>query len=334
MLVSFVMLAGIYMSCTPQKKLSLLEEARRYFTPLPSVFSSHTNPVTPPKVKLGKMLFYEKRLSAGGNISCARCHPIEYYGTDRLTVSKEEDCKNGTRNVPSILNAAGQELLNWIGNRISIEKHARKALLNKVCTGKITYRWVVKRLKGIPEYEELFRRAFPEDKNPININNISRAIGAWERTLLTPSRFDRFLKGEVEILSIQEKRGLRLFIEKGCASCHTGMLLGGTALRKFGVVEPYWRYTGSKHIDKGRYNLTSNPEDRFVFKVPILRNVEKTSPYFHDGSVKDLKEAIKIMGKIQLGINLSTEEIDSIEAFLKSLTGEIPEEVRKLPVMP
>ncbi|WP_457643557.1 cytochrome-c peroxidase [Persephonella sp.] len=333
MLVSFIVAAGVTISCNTEEQ-TLLDEARRYFSPLPVVFDSRINPVTPEKVWLGKMLFYERRLSINGTISCARCHPIEYYGTDRLKISEGLNCHEDLRNAPTVLNAAGQRAFNWTGDRPTVEEHAKKALLGKVSTGITSFRWIENRLKSIPGYVELFKKAFPGDKDPVRFENVVLALGAFERALVTPSRFDMYLKGDIDALSEEEKTGLRLFIEKGCASCHTGTLLGGTIFRKFGIVEPYWKYTGSKKIDEGRYSYTSDPQDRFVFKVPQLRNVAKTPPYFHDGSVKTLKEAIRIMGKVQLGIDLSVDEINSIEAFLQSLTGNIPQDMLTVPVLP
>ncbi len=312
----------------------LLDEARMYFAPLPKQFQSKDNPLTEEKVKLGKILFYERRISKDGNISCATCHPIEYYGTYKVHSSEDESCLDEKRDIPTVLNAAGQRLFGWIGMGSSIEEHAKKAIVGKIAFKEPSYRWLESRLKGIEGYRKLFSEAFPEDKNPININNVAKAIGAFERTLTTPSRFDRYLRGEIDALTSVEKKGLKLFIDKGCVSCHIGMFVGGNIYRKFGVIEQYWMYTNSTYVDYGRYLKTSNPDDKYVFKVPSLRNVEKTAPYFHDGSVKELKEAIRIMGKVQLGIELSVDEINAIEAFLKSLTGEIPPQARELPVMP
>ncbi len=314
--------------------VELLKKARQYFTPLPELFPSDENPLTPEKIKLGKILFYEKRVSIDGTTSCAKCHPIGYYGTDKLPKSRGNFSKENPRNAPTVLNSAGQITQHWIGDRKDVEDQAKRALLGKGSFGAPSYEWVEQKLKGIKGYKELFKKAFPEDKNPITVDNYAKAIGAWERTLSTPSRFDKFLNGHVSALTKQEKRGLDTFISIGCASCHTGSLVGGTMYQKFGLLEPYWKYTKSKKIDEGRFNVTKKEEDKYVFKVPPLRNVEMTAPYFHDGSVKDLKKAIWIMGKVQLGKDLSKQQVEDIEAFLKSLTGNLSEDLKTIPIMP
>ncbi|WP_293443470.1 cytochrome c peroxidase [Persephonella sp.] len=312
----------------------LLKEARKYFSPIPDLFPSDTNPLTPEKIKLGKILFYEKRISIDGTTSCAKCHPIGYYGTDRLPKSKGNFSKENPRNAPTVFNSAGQIAQHWRGDRRDVEDQAKRALLGKGSFGALSYKWVEDRLKEIKGYKKLFKEAFPEDKDPVNVDNFAKAVGAWERTLTTPSRFDRFLKGHLDALSKEEKEGLKEFIKVGCVSCHSGTLVGGNSYQKFGILEPYWKYTKSKKVDYGRYNITKKDEDKYVFKVPPLRNVEKTSPYFHDGSVKDLKKAIWIMGKVQLGKELSDKQVSLIEAFLKSLTGKLSEDIKTLPVMP
>ena len=312
----------------------LLKTAKQYFKPIPKTFPSKENPLTPEKIKLGKILFYEKRISIDGTTSCAKCHPIGYYGTDKLPKSRGNFSKENPRNAPTVFNAAGQIAQHWRGDRKNVEDQAKRALLGKGSFGAPSYKWVEERLKEIKEYQELFKKAFPKDKNPITVDNYAKAIGAWERTLSTPSRFDEFLKGNENALTEKEKRGLKTFISVGCVACHSGALLGGTMYQKFGIIEPYWKYTKSKKIDEGRYNVTKKEEDKYVFKVPPLRNVEMTAPYFHDGSVKSLKRAIWIMGKVQLGKDLSKTQVEDIEAFLKSLTGKLSQDIITLPIMP
>ena len=314
--------------------VSLLSKARNYFDVLPEVFPSDNNPLTPEKIKLGKMLFYEKRISIDGTTSCAKCHPITLYGTDGLEKSRGNFSKENPRNAPTIFNAAGQISQHWRGDRKDVEDQAKRSVLGKGSFGAPSYQWVEEKLRSIKGYVSLFKEAFPEDKNPVNIDNFAKAIGAWERTLSTPSRFDEFLKGHVDALTEKEKRGLDKFISIGCASCHNGALLGGNSYQKFGIYEPYWKYTKSKSIDKGRYNVTKKKEDMYVFKVPQLRNVALTPPYFHDGSVKDLKKAIWIMGKVQLGKDLSKQDVEDIYSFLKSLNGRLSEDITTLPTLP
>ena len=191
--------------------------------------------------------------------------------------------------------------------------------------------FLVQRLKDIELYQKLFKRAYPDDAQPVSYKNLTNAIGAFERKLITPSRFDDYLKGEQSALSLQEKKGMMSFITVGCTQCHTGPLLGATTFQKFGVFHDYWKLTKSLNIDNGLYDLNKDENQKFMFKVPSLRNVEHTGPYFHDGQVKDLKEAVIIMAKAQLNYDLSTEEADNITEFLKSLTGKLPESVKIMP---
>lgn len=312
----------------------LLDQAKEYFQPLPQAFPSATYTSTQEKIRLGKLLFNEKRVSIDGTTSCAKCHPFSYYGADNLEKSRGNFGKVNPRNAPTVLNAAGQITQHWRGDRKDVEEQAKKALLGKGSFGAPSYEWVEKRLGDIPKYHMLFKKAFPNDKNPISVNNYAEAIGAWERTLATPSRFDEFLKGRSNALTQEQKAGLKTFMETGCTSCHSGALLGGTMQQKFGIVAPYWKYTKSKKIDAGRYNVTKKAEDKYVFKVPQLRNVAMTAPYFHDGSVKSLREAIKIMAKVQLGVNLSQKETESIYLFLQTLTGKLSQDILTLPILP
>jgi cytochrome c peroxidase len=182
---------------------------------------------------------------------------------------------------------------------------------------------VVKRLKAIESYRNDFAAAFSYDKDPITYENLKLAIGAYERTLVTTSKFDDYLAGDKNALNNQEKQGLQTFITGGCITCHRGNVLGGELFQKFGLMQPYWELTKSKVIDNGKYELTKNEADKYVFKVPGLRNIAKTYPYFHDGSVMSLKEATDIMGKTQLNKNFTDKELDNLVAFMKSLTGEI-----------
>jgi len=314
--------------------VELLEEAKKYFYPLPELFPSDKNPLTPEKIKLGKMLFYEKRISIDGTTSCAKCHPLSLYGADGLEKSRGNFSKENPRNAPTVLNVAGQISQHWRGDREDVEDQAKRSVLGKGSFGAPSYQWVENVLKSIKGYRELFKKAFPNDKDPINIDNFAKAIGAWERTLSTPSRFDDFLNGHVDALSEREKRGLKKFISYGCVACHSGALLGGTMYRKFGIYESYWKYTKSKKIDEGRFNVTKKEKDRYVFKVPPLRNVALTPPYFHDGSVKDIKRAIWIMGKVQLGKDLSEEDLSDIYSFLTSLNGKLSEDIITVPLLP
>jgi cytochrome c peroxidase len=196
------------------------------------------------------------------------------------------------------------------------------------------YEDVEKRLKEYKTYVSLFKEAFPADKDPVTVDNFAKAIGAFERTLITPAPFDAYLKGDESLLTTGQKMGLKIFMDMGCVGCHSGTYLGGQMYQKFGIVESYGKYTKSVKIDEGRYTVTRNEADRYVFKVPVLRNVEKTAPYFHDGSVDTLEAAIMIMAKIQLGKETTKQQNIDLVDFFKSLTGDIPEEILKVPLLP
>ena len=171
----------------------------------------------------------------------------------------------------------------------------------------------------------MFAAAYPDDDHPLTYDNLARAIGAFERTLLTPSRFDDYLEGDRAALTEVEKAGLDLFIKTGCTTCHNGVNVGATSFQKFGLNGDYWELTGSAHIDEGRKAVTGADEDLYVFRVPTLRNIEQTGPYFHDGSVAELAEVVRIMGKLQLARDLSGDEVAVLVAFLGSLTGQLPD---------
>ena len=312
----------------------LLKQAKNIFGPLPQAMISEKNPITREKVRLGKILFYETRISVDGTVSCSRCHPISLYAADGLRKSIGNNCKLNPRNAPTLFNTAGQISAHWIGNRIDVEDQAKQSVIGPPSFGMPSYESVEKKLKDINGYAELFKAAFPADNDPVTVDNFAKAVGAFERTLVTPSPFDAFLKGETTALSEREKRGLRTYIGVGCIMCHFGPYLGGKVYQKFGVLEPYWKYTKSEPVDEGRYIVTKNEADKYVFKVPIHRNVTKTSPYFHDGSVDKLQDAVWIMGKIQLGKDLDKVQVEEIVTILKSLTGKIPEDAVKVPLLP
>jgi cytochrome c peroxidase len=332
LLVFVLSFAGISLASNGDE--DLLKQAKQIFGPLPKVMSSEKNPATPEKVKLGKMLFYETRISVDGTVSCARCHPIGLYAADGLKKSIGNNCKVNPRNAPTLFNAAGQISAHWIGNRTDVEDQARQSVIGPPSFGMPSNEAVEKKLIEIKGYMELFKKAFPGETDPITVDNLAKAIGAFERTLVTPSPFDSFLKGDRAALDEQEKKGLRTYMEAGCIMCHLGPYVGGQMYQKSGIVEPYWKYTKSEPIDEGRYVVTKNDSDKFVFKVPIHRNVAKTAPYFHDGSVDKLEDAVWIMGKIQLAKDLNKSQVEEIVTFLKSLTGKIPEDALKVPLLP
>jgi cytochrome c peroxidase len=277
------------------------------------------------------MLYYDTRLSKDGKNSCNSCHNLATFGVDNLPTSPGDKGINGNRNSPTVLNASLHAFQFWDGRAKDVEEQAGMPILNPVEMNIPSEKFLVDRLKGISLYQDLFKAAFPDKPNPITYENLRISIAAFERTLVTPSRFDQYLAGKTDALSVHEKRGFLAFNTIGCTSCHSGALLGGTMLQKSGVFGNYWDFTGSTYHDEGRAEVTKNEVDKYMFKVPSLRNVEKTYPYFHDGSVKDLSEMVKIMCKMQLKYELSEEETSNIVAFLKSLTGDIPEQFKKAP---
>ncbi len=312
---------------------ALLKEAQDVFKPLPMNMATSEYPVTSDRVSLGRMLFFDPRISVDGTVSCSRCHQSALYATDGLVKSHGTYDKVLPRNAPTILNTALQFKQHWRGEFDNVEAQAKHALLGPAF-GNQDYPTAMARVKAVPGYSELFKKAFPGEDNPVTEDNWGKAIGAYERTLVTPSRFDEYLGGKSEALTAAERHGLRTFIDMGCARCHNGVGIGGDKFRKFGVVEDYWKATHSKEIDRGRIDLTKDPADTYVFKVPVLRNVEMTPPYFHDGSVRTLPEAVQIMARVQLGKTLSNHDTDAIITFLKSLTGKLPEDFAAAPILP
>lgn len=274
-----------------------------------------------PDVLLGRALFWDARLSGNGKTACASCHLPEDWGADRRPFSVDAKGKNTARNSQTVFNAALLPSLRWTGDRKSAAHQAEKSLTGSM--GLATAEAIVPMLKEFG-YESRFRQAFPKDESPVSPANYAAAIQAYELTLATPAPFDKYLSGDDAALNQRAKRGLELFASIGCADCHSGTLLGGKSLKKFGVEKDYWLATKSKQQDAGLFETTKKDEDRYLFRVSILRNVAKTGPYFHDGSVPDLKEAVQVMADVQLGDRLSDADAESVVAFLETLTGEIP----------
>jgi len=292
-----------------------------------------TRNLSPDMIELGKTLYYDTKLSPKGNNSCNSCHNLSVYGVDNLPFSPGDEGKLGGRNSPTTLNAAFHSTQFWDGRAKDVEEQAGGPILNPLEMNMPNEKFVVDKLSKVSYYPELFKKAFPDDKKPISFRNIQVAIGAFERTLTTPSSFDKYLAGNPNALNTQQKKGLDLFIKTGCISCHNGTAIGGTLFQKFGIFGDYRTFTKSGSSDKGLFDLNKNEANIDFFKVPSLRNIEHTYPYFHDGSVKDLETAIDIMAKAQLNKTLNTEEINNIAEFLKSLTGEVSEYARTPPAI-
>lgn len=316
---------------------TLLEQALQFFTgPLPEMATDEAYSITDEKIILGKTLFYDNRLSLNNTQSCNTCHNLKTYGVDNEATSAGDLGKRGDRNSPTVYNAAFHFVQFWDGRAADVEEQAGGPVLNPVEMNMPSEKEMEKRLKAIEGYKELFAKAFPEAKEAISYRNMQEAIGAFERTLVTKnSKFDNFIAGDLNALNSAEKAGLKTFIDAGCIACHSGKLLGGNMYQKFPLFgSSYMEKTGSKREDLGRMEETKNEVDKFMFKVPSLLNITETGPYFHDGSVTDLNEAIQIMAELQLGKTLSDEEVTSIATFLGTLKGELPKTALEIPAMP
>lgn len=322
------------LSSLPEADQKLIKLANQVFGVLPDSAINPKNPLNADKIALGKALYFDARLSKSGVISCNSCHNLATYGVDNLPTSPGHKWQFGGRNSPTSLNAALHGMQFWDGRAADVEAQAQGPILNPIEMATPHEAFAVDRISSIPTYQDWFKAAFPGEAKPITYLNIANAIAAFERTLLTPSRFDKYLKGDATALNDTEKKGMETFINAGCITCHMNSTVGGNMYQKFGVKKDYWTLTGSKNHDAGRSDITKSEADKYFFKVPSLRNVAQTYPYFHDGSIWDLKQAIAIMGELQLDKKFSEEELTNIEAFLKSLTGEIPLEARTLPVLP
>lgn len=285
------------------------------FVPLPSKAPVPAdNPQTATKIILGKMLFFDPRLSNSKWISCATCHNPSLGFTDRIPRAFGHKMSEGPRNTPTILNAAFLDVQFWDGRAKTLEEQALGPIQAGVEMND-TLENVVKKLQGVPEYRKLFAQVFGAT-NPITAQNVGKAIAAFERTIITPdSPYDRYLKGDKKALSKDAVAGMKLFSGKGCVACHNGPALSDSRFHKIQI-------PGS--TDQGRFNVTKNEQDRHAFRTPTLRNVALTHPYFNNGSVESLREAVQVMGKTALNTTVNDEDARLIEAFLVSTTGKMP----------
>lgn len=271
---------------------------------------------TPAMIELGRTLFFDVRLSANNTQSCNSCHGLDqrHGGVDYAPTSLGDAGQRGGRNAPTVLNAGFHVAQFWDGRAADLAAQAKGPILNPVEMGMHGETAVLEKLSTVPGYGEAFSKAFPGDAKPLNYDNLARAIAAFERTLVTHDRFDDFLKGEDGALNEHERKGLQTFVSVGCVGCHNGPLFGGNSFQKIGVVNAY------KTEDLGRFVVTKDEADKFKFKVPSLRNIEITAPYFHDGSQATLEGTVREMAWLQLGRKLTDEEVDSIVTFLHTLT--------------
>ncbi|MEB2346238.1 MAG: cytochrome-c peroxidase [Deltaproteobacteria bacterium] len=293
------------------------KRAQQLFGALPAEAASPANPVTPAKIELGRRLYYEKRLSLDQELSCNSCHGLTTFGVDNEPTSEGHEGQHGARNSPTVFNAAFHFAQFWDGRAKDVEEQAKGPVLNPVEMAMPSPEHVVAVLASIPGYRPLFEAAFPGEADPITFDNFAKAVGAFERRLVTPSRFDDFLAGQQDALSDAELAGLETFMDTGCPTCHAGATLGAQMFQKLGLVHPY------PTKDLGRFDVSKQDTDKSFFKVPSLRNVEKAGPWFHDGSVTSLDEAIRLMAWHQLGKELAPAEVASIATFLRSLTGRV-----------
>ncbi len=314
---------------TDEPLTELQERALRFAAALPEDAFEDGMDRSEVLVELGKMLFFEPRLSKSGLISCNTCHNMATFGVDQLPVSIGHMWQKGPRNAPTVLNAALHRTQFWDGREPDVESQALMPILDELEMA-ATREHVLAVLASMPEYVELFHQAFPNADEPLVYDKVGVAIGAFERLLITPTRFCDFLGGDANALTAKEQRGLQLFMDVGCQACHGGPALGGQIFSAF--VTPAEQAAGIS--DPGRYDVTGNPLDKNAFKVPSLLNIAKTYPYLHDGSEWSLAETVNIVSRDMLMRELTEDETSHIVAFLVALTGEIPPYALELPVLP
>ncbi len=295
--------------------------------------SPENNPMSEAKVELGKALFMDPRFSKDGNISCNSCHNIMAGGDDNRPNSIGFHDQRGGRGAPTVWNAAFQSVQFWDGRAATLEDQAKGPVANPIEMGMESVDAAMLRVKAIPGYAQLFKLAFPDDKEAMMVDNAAKAVGAFERTLITPnSPYDKYVKGDKAALTEQQVKGMNTFSELGCTACHSGVNFSGPKMEigqgffmkfpTFPDTEYDKKYQFSK--DLGRYEVSKNDADKNMFRVPTLRNIALTAPYFHNGAVATLQEAIKVMAKTQLNKDLTDEQVADLEAFLNALTGEFP----------
>ncbi|WP_338060765.1 cytochrome-c peroxidase [Bradyrhizobium valentinum] len=308
----------------------LMRAARQIFKPIPSIMPAvKDHPVTHEKVELGKMLYFDPRLSASEIISCNSCHNLGTGGVDAGPTSVGHGWQQGPRRAPTVYNAVFNVAQFWDGRAADLKAQAKGPVQARVEMN-ATPDHVLNTLNSMSDYGVMFKKAFPNEASPVTFDNFAKAIEAFEATLITPAApFDQYLEGDTTALNDQQKAGLKLFMQTGCSSCHNGINIGGYF--PFGVIERPGA-TLLPASDKGRYAVTKAASDEYVFRAAPLRNVALRAPYFHSGQDWSLKQAVGVMGEIQLGIELSDKEKNDIVAFLNSLTGQLPKiEYPKLP---
>lgn len=309
--------------------------------PLGPVNVPARNSMTPAKIQLGKALFFDPRLSASGTVSCNSCHNVMHNGTDSLATSLGVGAQKGGRNAPTVWNAAYLSVQFWDGRAPSLEEQAKGPLTNPIEMAMPSHDAVLAKIRSIPGYQPLVDKAFgPKAFAKLSIDHVADAIASYERTLVTPdSAYDRYMRGDKKAMTSAAVRGMSLVQSVGCTSCHSGVAFAGPALpegtgfyQKFPVFPSDYDAKYSLTADSGRFEVTKNEGDRNFWRVPTWRNVARTGPYFHDGSVANLDEAVRVMAQAQLHKTLKSEEVTDIVAFLTALNGEYPkQEMPRLP---
>lgn len=316
---------------TAMAQADLREEALFHFKPLPSTVPAvRDNPITPEKVDLGRKLFFDPRMSASGVFSCHSCHNLSTGGDDNMPVSVGHGWQTGPRNSPTVLNSVFNSAQFWDGRAQDLAEQAKGPVQAGVEMAN-TPENLLATLNSMPLYQEWFQASFPDEADPVTFDNFAKALEAFQATLITPAPFDAWLNGDDDALTDLQKTGMTAFIEEGCVACHAGINLGGEGYYPFGLIER----PGADILppdDKGRFMITETAGDDYVFRASPLRNVELTAPYFHSGVVWSLEQAVAVMGLTQLGADLSDDDVVAIAAFLRSLTGTIPE--IQYPILP
>ena len=316
-------------TATAEAKPVIDKADKDFFKVLPAQFDSEANPITEEKVKLGRMLYYETRLSLGQDVSCNSCHELDRFGVDGEPTSPGHKKQRGGRNSPTVLNAAGHFAQFWDGRASTVEEQAKGPILNPVEMAMPDAASVVRVIKSIPGYAPLFKAAFPKAADPITYDNIAAAIGAFERKITTPSRWDKYLAGDEKALTDKELAGFAKFAKLGCPTCHNGVNVGGALFQKLGLVNPW-----PDQADLGRFEVTKLDGDKMFFRVPTLRNVAKTGPWFHKGQLTSLEEVVRKMAFHQLGQTLTDDDVSNLVAFLNALTGEVDKKYVEKPELP
>jgi len=292
------------------------------------------NPTTPEKVELGQMLYLDPRFSSTGTVSCNSCHNVMLGGEDNRAVSMGVHGQTGGRSAPTVWNSGFSSAQFWDGRAVSLEEQAKGPVTNPIEMGMGELEEAMNRVRDIPGYKAYFEKAFGTD-NPMTVENAAKAVAAYERTLITPnSAYDRYVKGDKKALSEQQLRGMNSFASVGCTACHSGAAFNGPTMSPgSGFFMKFPTFTDNDYVkqyklaeDTGRFTVTKNDADKHMWKVPTVRNAALTAPYFHNGSVATLDEAVRVMAKVQLNQDLTDGQVADIVAFLSALTGEFPEQ--------